>query len=159
MTEQDLRIELVSAHALHELRRRVLRNNNPESLVADDRDAEVKSLHFGGFNDGQLVVSASFYPSTTPFSPELVTYQLRYMATDFDVQGRGFGARVLAFAEVELRQRGIEQVWANARDTALGFYQAIGWSTVAGSEHLSAETQLPHTVIFKRILDNAESAQ
>ncbi len=157
MTDDDLRIELVAAKALHELRRRVLRSNNPASLVADNRDGDVTSLHFGGYHDEVLVVSASFYSSTAPFYSEIVTYQLRYMATDSSVQGRGFGARVLAFAEGELRQRGIEQMWANARDTALGFYQAIGWSAVAGSEHLSAETQLPHTVIFKRILNNGES--
>jgi GNAT superfamily N-acetyltransferase len=157
LTDDDLRIELVAAQALHELRRRVLRNDNPESLVADSRDSDVTSLHFGGYHDRRLVVSASFYSSTDPFLSEFVTYQLRYMATDIPVQGQGFGAKVLAFAEGELRQRGIEQVWANARDTALGFYQAIGWSAVASSEHLSAETQLPHTVIFKRISNNGES--
>jgi GNAT superfamily N-acetyltransferase len=157
LTDDDLRIELVAAQALHELRRRVLRRNNPESLVTDNRDVDVTSLHFGGYHDGVLVVSASFYFSTAPIYSEFVTYQLRYMATDFPVQGRGFGARVLAFAEGELRQRGIEQMWANARDTALGFYLAIGWTAVAGSEHLSAETQLPHTVIFKRMLNSGKS--
>lgn len=150
---------MVSARDLHELRRRVLRNNNPESLVADVRDDESTSLHFGGFDAGRLVVSASFYSSMDLFNLEAVTYQLRYMATDFDVQGRGFGARVLTFAEAALRRRGVEQIWANARDTALGFYGAIGWSFRVGSEHLSAETQLPHTVIFKRLLDSSDSTQ
>jgi GNAT superfamily N-acetyltransferase len=157
LDDLNLRIELVAAPVLHALRRRVLRNNNPESSVADARDDESTSLHFGGFDDGRLVVSASFYPSTAPRNPDLVTYQLRFMATDFDVQGRGCGARVLAFAEAELRRRGVEQVWANARDTALGFYQAIGWSIISGGEHLSVETQLPHTVIVKQLRDNGAS--
>jgi GNAT superfamily N-acetyltransferase len=101
------------------------------------------------------VVSASFFPSSPPMNPTLVTYQLRYMATDFDVQGRGYGALVLAVAEEDLRALGAEQMWANGRDTALGFYQHVGWLTVEGSEHLSPETQLPHTVIFKRLNDDA----
>ena len=88
----------------------------------------------------------------------LVTYQLRYMATDFDVQGRGYGARVLAFAEDDLRALGVEQVWANGRDTALGFYESVGWLRVEGSEHLSAETSLPHTVIFKRLKKRLRTA-
>jgi GNAT superfamily N-acetyltransferase len=74
------------------------------------------------------------------------------MATDFDVQGRGHGATVLAFGEDELRALGAEQVWANGRDSALGFYIANGWSIVDGSQHESPETRLHHTVIFKRLV-------
>jgi GNAT superfamily N-acetyltransferase len=75
------------------------------------------------------------------------------MATDFDVQGRGYGATVLDVAEDELRALGVEQMWANGRDTALGFYERLGWLKVDGSEHLSPETQLPHTVIFKQLIE------
>lgn len=139
----------MTSTALHELRRRVLRSNNPDISVADERDEEETSLHVAGFLGDRLVVSASFYPSTSPVNPNLVTYQLRYMATDFDVQGMGLGAKVIEFAEFELRARGVQQVWANGRDTALGFYRATGWKIVEGSEHLSPETQLPHTVIYK----------
>ena len=71
------------------------------------------------------------------------------MATDMDVQGRGYGATVMYRVEDELRLMGVEQLWANGRDTALGFYQSIGWQIVEGSEHVSGETQLPHTVIYK----------
>ena len=148
-TNQILRVVRVHPTELHELRRRVLRNNNPEISVADPRDEESTAIHYAGFLGDRLVVSASFYPSTPPMNRELVTYQLRYMATDFDVQGQGHGALVLDVAEVELRQLGARQVWANGRDTALGFYRATGWLIVEGSEHLSPETQLPHHVIYK----------
>ena len=147
----ELRVARVSADQLHELRRRVLRNDDPAIYHPDPRDEEETSLHYGGFIGSRLVVSASFFPSAPPMNSELVTVQLRYMATDFDVQGRGYGADVLAFAENDLRARGVEQIWANGRDTALGFYESVGWLRVEGSEHLSAETMLPHTVIFKRL--------
>jgi GNAT superfamily N-acetyltransferase len=147
----ELRVARVSADQLHDLRRRVLRNDDPAIYHPDSRDDEETSWHYGGFLGSRLVVSASFYPSAPPMNTELVSMQLRYMATDFDVQGRGYGARVLAFAEEDLRARGVEQVWANGRDTALGFYESVGWQRVEGSEHLSAETMLPHTVIFKRL--------
>lgn len=127
----------------------MLRGDNPDISVADPRDEEATSLHYAGFLGSRIVVSASFYPSTPPVNKQLLTYQLRYMATDFDVQGLGYGANVLEFAEDELLDLGVEQVWANGRDTALGFYTSTGWSTVEGSEHLSPETRLPHTVIFK----------
>jgi GNAT superfamily N-acetyltransferase len=149
-TGAELRVQRVEPTRLHELRRRVLRNNDSEVSVTDPRDDAPTSVHVAGLLGERLVVSASFFSSVAPVGPELVAYQLRYMATDFDVQGRGFGALVLAEAEAQLRALGAEQLWANARDTALAFYRATGWSVVEGSEHLSPLTQLPHTVIYKR---------
>jgi GNAT superfamily N-acetyltransferase len=152
LTDDDFRVERVSADRLHDLRRRVLRNDDPAIYHPDPRDEEATSFHYGGFLGPRLVVSASFFPSAPLMNASLVTFQLRYMATDFDVQGRGYGARVLAFAEEDLRALGAEQLWANGRDTALGFYESVGWLCVEGSEHLSPETLLPHTVIFKRLI-------
>ncbi len=139
----------VRSQELHELRRRVLRGDDPAKSVIDPRDDDTTSLHYGGFVGDRLVVSASFFPSVAPVHEDLVTYQLRYMATDFDVQGTGYGATTLRYAEDDLRTLGVEQLWANGRDSALGFYSRMGWSMLEGSQHLSPETQLPHTVIYK----------
>lgn len=154
LTNSPFRIERVRPEALHDLRRRVLRGGNPALSVHDPRDGDPTSRHFGGFEGQRIVVSASFYQALAPVNPQLNSCQLRYMATDFDVQGRGYGARVLVFGEVELRAIGVEQMWANGRDTALGFYEACGWSVVPGSAHVSHATQLPHQVIFKRLDDD-----
>jgi GNAT superfamily N-acetyltransferase len=153
LSNTELVVTPVKAPVLYELRRRVLRGNDPGASVDDPRDSDATSLHLGGFLSGRLVVSASFYPAEAPLQKDLVSYQLRYMATDFDVQGSGYGAQVLATAQGELAARGAQQLWANARDTALGFYLATGWSVVEGSEHLSPYTQLPHTVIVKNLLN------
>jgi GNAT superfamily N-acetyltransferase len=139
----------VSASELHELRRRVLRENDSTKSVDEPRDAEPTSMHFAGLLDGRVVVSASFYPMAAPIRRDLYSYQLRFMAVDFDVQGHGYGARVLDAAESALREAGAEQIWANARDTALGFYLKTGWELIPGSEHISGETQLPHHRIAK----------
>lgn len=134
----------------------MLRNDDAALYHSDSRDEETTSIHYGGYLGDRLIVSASFFPSSPPMNASLVTYQLRYMATDFDVQGQGYGALVLAFAEHDLRTLGAQQLWANGRDTALGFYRSVGWLSVERSEHLSPETLLPHTVIFKRLIgDNA----
>jgi GNAT superfamily N-acetyltransferase len=155
LSTSEFTVVQVEAPELYELRRRVLRGNDPNKSVIDPRDVEVTSWHFGGFLNGRLVVSASFFPSEAPTRPDLTSFQLRYMATDFDVQGSGYGARVLAVASEALLAHGAQQFWANARDTALGFYRATGWSVIEGSEHLSPETSLPHTVIVK-ILDRRD---
>jgi GNAT superfamily N-acetyltransferase len=145
----------VGASVLEELRRRVLRGSDPAKRARVPRDDDPTTMHFGGFVEDRLVVSASFYLASAPVHEELVSYQLRFMATDFDVQGRGYGARVLAFALDALREEGAAQVWAYARDTALGFYVATGWNVVQGSEHLSAESHLPHTTIVKSLVEGA----
>lgn len=152
MTE-ELTVRRVDAAQLIELRRRVLRGDDPSRPAGSPHDDDPTSWHFGGFLGERLVVSASFYRNEPPVHPERVSYQLRFMATDFDVQGRGYGARVLAVAEEALRGAGVEQVWAHARDTALGFYRATGWRVIPGSEHLSVETDLPHTTIVKPLRD------
>ena len=154
MSTAEFRVERVEAPVLHELRRRVLRGNDPELSVADPRDGDATTRHFGGFVDDRLVVSASFYLATALVHEHLVSYQLRYMATDFDAQGNGYGASVLVIAFDELRALGAEQVWAYARDTALGFYVATGWTIVEGSEFISAETQLPHSIIVKLLVES-----
>lgn len=159
MSNLELQVKSVKASSLHELRRRVLRGNDPNKSVADPRDDEETSLHVAGFLDGRLVVSSSFFSSTSPTQSDLVAYQLRYMATDFDAQGNGYGAIVLEAGGEMLRERGVQQLWAYARDTALGFYLATGWNAIEGSEHLSPETQLPHTVIYKIIIDETQVAQ
>jgi GNAT superfamily N-acetyltransferase len=145
----------VNAASLYELRRRVLRGNDSSKTVADPRDDDPTSFHFGGFLDDRLVVSASFFLSTSTLGDHLGTYQLRYMATDAQQQGSGYGALVLTEAAETLAALGVRQLWANARDTALGFYRATGWTILKGTEHLSAETLLPHTVIVKSLVDEA----
>ncbi len=138
---------VVAASELYDLRRRVLRNNDPAVNVANPADEDPAARHFAGYLDGELMVSASF------FADGAGVYQLRYMATDPRVQGRGYGAAVLAAAERHLGREGATRLWANARDSALGFYRRLGWRVIEGSEHISAETQIPHTVI-ERDLDH-----
>jgi GNAT superfamily N-acetyltransferase len=147
--EDEFQVVSVAARELHELRRRVLRENDATKSVDEPRDAEPTSLHFAGLLNGRVVVSASFYPTPAPIRSDLLSYQLRFMAVDADAQGRGYGARVLDVAESALATAGAEQLWANARDTALGFYLKTGWEVIPGSEHISGETQLPHHVIVK----------
>ena len=91
---------------LYDLRRRVLRGNNPESAVDFVDDDAPSARHFAGLLDDRVVASASFFSGVAPIRPELVSYQLRFMAVDFDVQGRGFGAVVLDAAEDQLRELG-----------------------------------------------------
>jgi GNAT superfamily N-acetyltransferase len=151
MPASDLAVAEVPVEDLYAIRRRVLRGDDPSKKVADDRDHDDTALHLATYLGDRMVAGGSFYSSSGPVNAELVTYQLRYLATEVDVQRSGAGGLLLRAAESRLASRGAEQLWANGRDSALDFYEKVGWSCVPGSEHLSAETQLPHTVIYKVI--------
>jgi GNAT superfamily N-acetyltransferase len=145
-TRDDFHARRVDAAVLLDLRRRVLRAGRLDAVVTNPDDDDADARHFAGYLGERVVVSASFFAVEGPLG---ATRQLRYMATDLDVQGRGLGAAVLAAAETALAAEGVRALWANARDSALGFYERCGWRAIVGSEHVSAETHIPHTVIVK----------
>lgn len=55
------------------------------------------------------------------------------MATLPEVQGRGFGTKILEAICEDLRERGGGRVWCNARISAAGFYRRNGF-VVVGDE-------------------------
>jgi GNAT superfamily N-acetyltransferase len=147
LTDFDFRVRRVPAHVLYDLRRRVLLGDTPEVNEKNALDDLETTLHYGGFLGERVVVSASLFSSPMPTEPGVPAYQLRYMATDYDVQGRGLGARLLNTALQDISLEGDIELWANARITAVPFYLSTGWSVVPHSEHVSAETHIDHVVI------------
>jgi phosphoribosylformimino-5-aminoimidazole carboxamide ribotide isomerase len=65
------------------------------------------------------------------------------MAVDPAAQGTGVGRTLLEAALERLRAAGVTRMWCNARDTAVPFYEHLGW-TVTGPGFLHAESGLPH---------------
>jgi hypothetical protein len=47
----------------------------------------------------------------------------------------------------DLARRGVHEIWANARTSALNFYSALGCEIVKDSLFISAETGIEHVVI------------
>ncbi len=151
LEREPIRVRRVESEVLVDLRTRVLRDGDPSRAARHPLDAAPSTWHFGAFLGEDLVGSASFFLSPGPLEPTGDAYQLRYMAVEPDLQGRGVGRVLLDHAEAILAANSIRRVWAHARDTALGFYRATGWEVVAGSEHRSAETGLPHTTVTKEL--------
>ncbi|MDE3139732.1 MAG: GNAT family N-acetyltransferase [Acidobacteriota bacterium] len=151
LEESSLLLSSVAASSLYDLRRRVLREGDASVDVRNPGDEVDSTLHVGGTLMGRVVVGASFFAVPAPFRPDEGAYQLRYMASDFDVQGHGLGARLLDYALADLSRRGAGLLWANARTSAIGFYTATGWSVRPGSLHVSAETGIDHVIIHRAL--------
>jgi len=149
MTPADLRIVELTAHQCHDLRRRVLREGTPSNEVRFVEDAWPDTFHLGmqaGAPEGQLVAVATLLPRPTPWRERARAVQLRGMAVDPTWQGRGVGRRLLEHAMDRLRAQGYTVLWANARDTAIPFYERLGLEVV-GEGFLTEDTRLPHHVV------------
>lgn len=101
-------------------------------------------------DDGRLLAISSWNPAESPDRPGQPGLQLRGMAVAPDHRRRGFGEALIA-AGLELAARqGVTVVWANARDTALPFYTALGFEVV-GEGFVTADTRLPHHRIVRQV--------
>lgn len=124
------------------LRRRVLRPGF--DVRASDYDSSPGIRHVVAVDGTEVVGCATVYPCG--FEDEPAAWQLRGMAVAPEVQGTGVGARVLLGAIDIIREAGAPLLWANARVTALGFYERLGFEVV-GEEYLYGPLELPHKII------------
>jgi GNAT superfamily N-acetyltransferase len=124
----------VAAVDTHALRRTVLRDGDPAADVSFDGDERVGSFHLGAVVGQDLMGVASWLSSADG------SLQLRGMAVDARMQGKGVGAALVAAG---LARRDGRAVWANARDSALGFYERLGW-VIDGDGFVTAATGIPH---------------
>ena len=141
-----------SADEIFPLRHAVLRPGRPvtASVYAEDDGA----VHISAWDDDLLVGCATVFPDPwngsglQPAEPK--AWRLRGMAVDPSRHRTGVGRQVLA-GVVEAASGGrAPLVWANARTSALPFYEANGW-TVVGEEFITADTGLPHKPIALRL--------
>ena len=125
-----------------ELRNTVLREPLGLSLTVEELAREEDQLHFGLFEpDGRLVacvVAVGLSPTDA---------RIRQMAVSPTHRRRGLGTRLLSELEANLRARGFENFVLNARATAVGFYQKLGF-TVIGDEFL--DVRVAHFRMMKR---------
>jgi GNAT superfamily N-acetyltransferase len=136
----------ISATDAHPLRRAVLRGGDAASDVHYPQDDQPRSFHLGVDADGELVGIASFSPAETPYRAGVPAWQLRGMAIAPEFQGQGLGAALLAEAASRVRADGAHVLWCNARDTAIGFYDRLGF-IVHGDGFVTADSGLPHHVM------------
>jgi len=140
----SVEIHRISAVETYDLRARVLRDGNLASVRTPDDDLP-GAWHLGARRSGRLVGVASFYPQPCPCAPDLEAVQLRFMAVDPPSQGGGVGRELLDHAVRALRHGQVPLLWANGRDTALGFYERAGFSVVG--EGFIHEPGLPHHLV------------
>lgn len=133
-----------------QLRHDVLRPGLPLITAMFDADTWETTLHFGAYSTlghQRLIDCVSFYK--VPFKSK-PAFQLRGMAVESRVQGRGVGQALLAKAIESLTESlDVHLFWCNARESAVGFYTKQGWQVV--SERFDIKGVGPHYKMTKRV--------
>lgn len=99
------------------LRHAILWPDRPPEFCHVEGDED--GWHFGAYLSGALVAVASAYPDGRGA-------RLRKFATATACQGRGIGTGLLNHILADLRGLGIDYLWCDARETAMGFYRRFG---------------------------------
>ncbi len=144
-------VELTTGQT-HPLRLDVLRHDTPSKVVSFPEDGWPGTRHLGVIDDGTLVGTSTWIPRPFDGLPEVAAVQLRGMATAHSHQGRGVGLALLEAGCAHALAGEAEWVWANARDTALGFYIAHGFAVVGDGFLDASTTQMPHHVVVRHLI-------
>ncbi|HVW33489.1 MAG TPA: GNAT family N-acetyltransferase [Acidimicrobiia bacterium] len=145
-----MRVEEVPAEATHDLRWRVLRDSRPGAPVVFPEDARAGCFHLGvrAAGNSPLLAVASFSPEPTPYRPGAGAVHLRGMAVDRPSQHHGLGRLLITHAVERLQRAGVVVLWCNARDSAAGFYERMGFA-VFGAGFVLTESGLSHHVMLR----------
>ncbi|MEY4627787.1 MAG: hypothetical protein RLZZ595_113 [Bacteroidota bacterium] len=125
------------------LRMEILRKPLGLSFTDDDLEPEKNDILIGAFEEEDLLACCIL----TKIAPD--TCKLRQMAVHQKMQRTGLGAAMMTYAENVARDAGFKKMVMNARKTAKGFYEKLGYE-VTGDEFV--EVTLPHFHMQKHIM-------
>lgn len=141
-----MRVAIADSAATRELRRAVLRPDAAQD-AAMPGDAE-DAIHVAAWDGDRVVGAVAVLPRPCPVRPQIANcLQLRGMAVDPSLRGQGVGALVFAGVRGIAASRGHELIWCNARTSALGFYERLGFAA-EGAEFISEETGVAHYLMW-----------
>ncbi|MFA4987168.1 MAG: GNAT family N-acetyltransferase [Candidatus Brocadiia bacterium] len=112
-----------------------------------DGDTDPNTRHYGAFINGRCVCCATLMHKDIDGVPG---WQLRGMATDPTLQGKGIGSQLLKLIEDSARAENPKGVlWCNAQLPAARFYEKHGWRPE--SEEFVIDGVGPHRRMAKRL--------
>ena len=112
-------------------------------------DTDGDTAHFGAYCYDKLVGVLSVYLAQNQSIPAPLGWQLRAMATEEHVRGKGYGAKLMERAESYVVGKGGRYIWANARLHAVSFYEKMGYARVGQTFHIPDVG--PHILVCKNL--------
>ena len=115
-------VKIITPAETYSLRRSILRKNTPNESHEFNGDFDENTFHLGYFEENNLLGIV-----TLMMSGDIA--QLRGMAVDENHQGKSIGRKLVLAAEEILTEKDIRKIWMNARETAVPFYEKLGYKT------------------------------
>lgn len=142
-------IQKISALATYPVRHDVLRFGKPiESCQFLGDDLET-THHFGYYSNDKLIGVISLFENQNPDCTNGNAIQIRGMAVLFAYQNQGVGEALIRATEKFCIEQKKERIWFNARTSAVGFYQKMGYE-ILGPEFEIYEVG-PHFLMYKKL--------
>jgi len=126
-----------------DLRMDILRKPVGLTFSESDLNKEKDDILIGAFEEDDLMACCIL----TKVADD--TCKLRQMAVRPKIQGTGLGAAMMMYAEQVAKDAGFKKMVMNARKTAKGFYEKLGYE-IKGDEFV--EVTLPHFYMQKNII-------
>ena len=103
------------------LRDEILRKPLGRSITDDDLSAEIDQFHFGLYDAGRLLGTATLRPDGSG------GFQMRQVAVLARAQGQSVGLALVRHGEAFAKTRNATELFCHAREVARGFYERCGW--------------------------------
>ena len=133
-----------------QLRVAVLRKGTPATDCNYPEDTYPDVVHFGIIHEGTAIATSSWFMKECPEKPGVTAMQLKGMAVAENLQGAGIGALLIDAGVALAKERGAAIVWARARDSAMGFYERLGF-TSTGEGFIDGPTAMPHHIVVRSL--------
>ena len=141
-----MEIRPITATEARTVRLPVLRPGMPPESAVLDHDDDPGTRHIGALDGARLVGVATFFAEPCALRPEVPAWRLRGMATLHNMQGRGAGSALVAEGVRVARADGAALMWCNARVSARGFYEKLGFAAIG--DEFSIPVSGPHYVMI-----------
>ena len=114
----------------YDLRYRILREPLGKERGSERNDGDQTGIHFALF-DNEIVVGVARLDKVDDH-----TCQVRFVAIETAIQGKGFGKTLMDSVELEGKRIGYNKMILHARDYALPFYQNLNYELIGPSYKL-----------------------
>jgi ribosomal protein S18 acetylase RimI-like enzyme len=125
-----------------DLRYKILREPLGLTFSKEDLAREHADFHIACHEDDEPVACLVLTPLST------TDVKMRQVAVAQHAQRRGIGRALSQFAEDFARQRGFSRITLHARDTAVAFYEKLGYELVGEPFE---EVTIPHQEMQKQL--------
>ncbi len=128
----------------YQLRWQILRKPWGQKQGSEQDEFEQQAIHKMVINEKGEVLAVGRLEKVDKCQGEI-----RFMAVSETAQGQGLGQQIINALEQQASQLGLKEINLNARESAVGFYQKLGYQTVTFSHTLS--DAIKHYTMVKQL--------